>query len=69
MKQIEAVVLQEIINLDGDCLHSERCGNCPLKAKCLPRWLRFRPTQRNRVRMALDTLTREAIMEDTDGDT
>ena len=29
-------ILEEIIELDGDCLIADRCNQCPFRMKCLP---------------------------------
>ena len=62
----ETQILQEIINHDGDCLQSDRCRECPLRFKCLSKWLVKCPSKATRVQMALDTIARNTIMEDCD---
>lgn len=61
-------VLNKIVELDGNCLSSKLCTECPFKTKCLPEFLdkKSRPTKRERYEMALDVLARVDIMGDED---
>ena len=61
------LVLEEIVNLEGDCLKKERCERCPFRMSCLPEFLtspNLPPTKNQRFEMALDTITRDIIMKD-----
>lgn len=63
----DVVILQEIISVDGKCLYSKRCLECPFRAMCLPEFLNPKPlTQPQRLRMALDVLSHHSIMDDND---
>lgn len=58
----DSKILEKIVELDGDCLLSGMCSNCPLKSKCLPRFLRpIPPTREQRASMALSIVTNDAL--------
>lgn len=58
-------VLGEIVALDGQCLDSKRCLDCPFKTKCLPEFLYPKPlTQKQRLNMALDALSGNLLLDD-----
>lgn len=58
-------ILQEIIDLDGNCLSDSRCRNCPFKSKCLTEFTSRRPpSKKRRAAMALDTLAALALEDD-----
>jgi len=60
-------ILEEIIDIDGDCLGSTRCLSCPFRKNCLPKFLRpahERPSKSERVNAALDILTRHTLLDD-----
>ena len=60
-------ILEEIIQLEGDCLDHRRCDICPLRKQCLPVYLRKRrPSKKKRVQVALDKVVRECLIEETD---
>ena len=64
----DAATLQEIVELEGNCLSKDRCMRCPFRAMCLPEFLNpAPPTKNQRFTMALDILTHNALMDhDTD---
>lgn len=58
-------ILQQIVDVNGKCLDSVRCGQCPFRGICLPEFLNPKPpTQTQRAKMALDVLTHDAILND-----
>jgi hypothetical protein len=61
----DASTLQEIVDLDGNCLNSSRCSKCPFRAMCLPEFLNpVPPTTQQRAKMALDVLTHHALVDE-----
>lgn len=67
---IEKKVLDTIVSLDGNCLKFQLCAACPFKYDCLPRFLvghnvnKF--SKQERMNMALDTLARVELMNDSE---
>lgn len=63
-------VLQEIVDLDGNCLDGRpRCEQCPFRAKCLPEFLnKERPTKHKRLEMAKRVLFHNIVLEGEDED-
>ncbi len=60
----DAAILQEIVELEGNCLLKERCMSCPFRSMCLPEFLNpSPPPQSQRFNMALDILTHSALMD------
>ena len=60
-------ILQDIIDLRGDCLSSTRCAQCPFRSVCLPGFLSSTPpTHAQRFRIALDTLSSLMLLDDDD---
>lgn len=58
-------ILQEIVDLDGNCLDSVRCKLCPFRALCLPEFLNpTPPTKEQRAKMALDVMTHHALVDE-----
>ncbi len=58
-------ILQEIVDLDGNCLDSVRCKLCPFRALCLPEFLiPTPPTKEQRAKMALDVMTHHALVDE-----
>lgn len=55
-------VLQQIIDMEGDCLKANLCKKCPFKSSCLPQWLRVPPSKAQRLARALDTLAHEGLL-------
>lgn len=58
-------ILQEIVDLDGNCLDSVRCKLCPFRALCLPEFLNpTPPTKEQRAKMALDVMVHHALVDE-----
>jgi hypothetical protein len=58
-------ILQEIVTLNGKCLNSKRCLECPFRSMCLPEFLAPQPLpQKKRAKMALDVLSYNHILGD-----
>ena len=65
----DAIVLQEIIDVEGDCLDGIRCTVCPFRGGCLPEFLldsNKRPTKNQRFQMALDVIVKNTVLEDSE---
>lgn len=64
-------ILEEIIDLQGNCLERARCVNCPFRSLCLPEFLYpDPPTQNQRMKLAYDVLAHNSLLdEDTDSET
>lgn len=61
----DSSTLQEIVDLDGNCMNSNRCIKCPFRAMCLPEFLNpVPPTTQQRAKMALDVLTHHALVDE-----
>ena len=57
--------LEEIVQLDGQCLDSKRCQRCPFRAMCLPEFLNVvPPSEPQRLKMAQDILTHYYLIDD-----
>jgi len=63
----QANVLEEIIDLGGECLENNRCIKCPFKNDCLPKFAEEDGpwSHKTRMNLAINTLTREVLMGDT----
>ena len=58
-------VLEQIVQLDGDCMDSQRCKLCPFRGMCLQEFIYPNPpTQSQRQQMALNVLTHHALVDD-----
>jgi len=57
-------IIDEIIDLDGDCLSSVRCQSCPFKKNCLLEFLRDKPHKLKRKRIALNNAFRISVMDE-----
>ena len=69
LSNADAQVLEEIVNLDGKCMESQRCKICPFRAMCLPEFLNpVPPTPSQRAKMALDVITHHALVDEQDLD-
>jgi hypothetical protein len=63
----DAEILQEIVTLDGKCLSSKRCTECPFRSMCLPEFLAPTPLpQHKRAKMALNILSYNDLLDDDD---
>jgi len=68
LASIDEKTLEEIVSVDGKCMNSTRCIICPFKSQCLPEFLNPKPpTQNQRLEMALDVLTHNALIDSTSG--
>jgi hypothetical protein len=66
-------ILQDIINLNGDCLDSNRCSVCPFAYVCLIEFAKNASdpktriaSKQDRLNIALNILMRDALMNDVD---
>ena len=58
-------ILEQIVELDGKCMDSQRCQLCPVRVMCLPEFLNpIPPTQEQRSKMALDVITHHALVDE-----
>lgn len=56
-------ILEKIVDLEGNCMDSMRCGKCPFRSLCLPDFLNpVPPTTQQRAKMAIDVLTHHSLM-------
>ena len=61
----DTLILEQIVELDGKCMDSQRCKICPFRAMCLPEFINPNPpTQEQRSKMALDVLTHHALIDE-----
>lgn len=57
-------ILEDIVSVDGKCLSSRRCRLCPMRSKCLPKFLTtFPPSTTSRQRTALDILAHDYLID------
>ena len=56
--------LNTIVRLNGHCLHSENCSNCPLKRVCLPEFLNKAPSKPQRRELASTILAHYHIFDE-----
>lgn len=65
----DAAVLEQIVDLSGNCMESQRCKVCPFRAMCLPEFLNpIPPTTDQRAKMALDVIAHHALVDEQDLD-
>lgn len=58
-------ILEQIVNLDGKCMDSQRCKICPFRVMCLPEFLNpLPPSPEQRAKMALDVMTHHALVDE-----
>jgi len=59
-------ILEEIIEVKGECLKTSRCQNCPFRNACLPEFATNtgQLTHEQRFNLALDILAEITIMDD-----
>ena len=58
-------LLEEVVELDGNCLKSTRCKQCPLRTTCLPKFLNIKPpTIQQRQKTALNIITHRALIDE-----
>lgn len=61
----DARILQEIVDLDGSCMSSQRCKVCPFRVMCLPEFLYPNPpTPEQRAKMALDVMMHHVLADE-----
>ncbi len=65
MNKKDIDILEEIISVNGKCLQSKRCEDCPFRSVCLPEFLNvIPPTQTQRYKMAADVLSYHGLLND-----
>lgn len=58
-------ILEQIVDLDGKCMDSQRCKLCPFRVMCLPEFLNPNPpTPEQRAKMAIDVITHHALVDE-----
>lgn len=58
-------ILEQIVDLDGKCMDSQRCKLCPFRVMCLPEFLNpIPPSPEQRAKMALDVITHHALVDE-----
>lgn len=58
-------VLEQIVELDGKCMDSQRCKLCPFRAMCLPEFLNpIPPTPEQRAKIAMDVIAHHALVDE-----
>jgi hypothetical protein len=63
----DTTILEQIVNLDGECMDSQRCKLCPFRVMCLPEFLNpTPPTTSQRAKMALDVMTHHALVDESE---
>lgn len=61
----DADVLEQIVQLSGDCMDSKRCTLCPFRGMCLQEFIYPNPpTQSQRQQMALNVLAHHALVDE-----
>lgn len=61
----DKMILEQIVETEGQCLKAERCKKCPFRAMCLPEFLNpIPPSQPQRLQMATDVLTHYYLIDD-----
>jgi hypothetical protein len=61
----DQIVLQQIVDEEGNCLKASRCKVCPFRSMCLPEFLFPQPlTQNQRMTMALDILVHHSLIDE-----
>lgn len=61
----DQVILQQIVDQEGNCLLASRCKLCPFRSMCLPEFLFPKPlTQHQRMTMALDILVHHSLIDE-----
>jgi len=67
----DKIILEEIVSLNGNCLDGARCHSCPFRTSCLPEFLitpKEPPTKNQRLQMALDVITYNILLGDSEGE-
>jgi len=61
----DAKVLEQIVQLDGKCMDSQRCKLCPFRGMCIPEFVYPNPpTQQQRSQMALNVLVHHSLVDE-----
>jgi hypothetical protein len=62
---MNTAILEQIVELSGDCLQIQRCVQCPFRTKCHTEFVSLSPPSKNtRRQMALDALTMAALFDE-----
>lgn len=65
LSQSDKDTLEEIVQVNGECLNSKRCQLCPFRVNCLPEFLNpVPPSEPQRLKMAQDILTHYYLIDD-----
>jgi len=65
LSQSDKDVLEEIAQLDGQCMDSSRCRRCPFRSICLPDFLNpIPPTPSQRLKLAQDILAHHYLIDE-----
>lgn len=63
----DALILEQIVELEGKCMDSQRCKQCPFRGMCIPEFIYPNPpTQQQRAQMALNVLAHHALVDEED---
>jgi hypothetical protein len=58
-------ILEQIVQLEGKCMESQRCKLCPFRVMCLPEFINPNPpSPEQRMKMSLDVLAHHALVDD-----
>lgn len=58
-------VLEQIVQLDGKCMDSQRCKQCPFRGMCIPEFVYPNPpSQQQRSQMALNVLVHHSLVDE-----
>jgi len=61
----DANILEQIVQLEGKCMDSQRCPRCPFRGMCIPEFIYPNPpTQQQRAQMALNVLAHHALVDE-----
>lgn len=65
LSEQDELILNQIVDLDGKCMESSRCLECPFRSMCLPEFLNpIPPTTQQRAKIALDVLTHHVLVDE-----
>lgn len=61
----DTALLEQIVQLEGKCMDSQRCKLCPFRGMCIPEFIYPNPpTQQQRSQMAMNVLTHHSLLEE-----
>ena len=61
----DTALLEQIVELEGKCMDSQRCKLCPFRGMCIPEFIYPNPpTQQQRSQMAMNVLTHHSLLEE-----